>query len=171
MKSLANGSKPKPRKKLSSKADCSSLKWMLSEALSFLSLNRCEARCRKAIGFSLDELPGIVSGQAVKSGEWSNSLMNRKPELTFDTSTFQFKELLKSLSCVPLSSTVWVNRRSLLRDVSMCFLWIKYFSALRGSVPRVGGLAAEAQVAASSWPRFREYGGDWVLARGSRLLQ
>lgn len=107
IKNLANGSKPNPRKILSSKADCSSLEWALSEALSFLNLNQFEARCHKVLGLGLEELPGIVSGQTVKSEEWS--LLNLKPELTFDMSTFQFKELLKSLSCVPLSSTVWAD--------------------------------------------------------------
>lgn len=43
--------------------------------------------------------------------------------------------------------------------------------AVRGSVPCVGGLVAEAQTAASSWPRGREHGRDQVLERGSWLLQ
>lgn len=71
----------------------------------------------------LEELPGIVSGQTVKREEWSSSLLNLESELTFDMSTFQFKEPLKSLSYVPLSSAVWANTffQGLLRDVSACF--------------------------------------------------
>lgn len=71
----------------------------------------------------LEELPGIVSGQTVKREEWSSSLLNLESELTFDMSTFQFKEPLKSLAFVPLSSAVWANTvfQSLLRDVSVCF--------------------------------------------------
>lgn len=79
---------------LSSEADSSSLTGP-GEALSLLGLSQFEARCRKVIRLSLEELPGIVLGQTVKSEEWSHSLLNLKPELTFDTSTFQFKELLK----------------------------------------------------------------------------
>lgn len=80
-----------------------------SGALSFLSCNHFEAWCHKVIVLGLEELPGIVSGQTVKREEWSSSLLNLKPELTFATSTFQFKEPLKSLYSVPLSSTVWAN--------------------------------------------------------------
>lgn len=75
-----------------------------------LSCNQFEAWCHKVIVLGLEELPGIVSGQTVKREEWSSSLLNLKPELTFDTATFQFKEPLKSLFSVPQrGSAVWAN--------------------------------------------------------------
>lgn len=73
----------------------------------------------------LEELSGIVSGQTVKREEWSSSLLNLKPGLTFDTSAFQFKEPLKSLSSrASQQRTVgkYILSESLLGVVNTCFL-------------------------------------------------
>lgn len=106
-----------------------------SGALSLLSGNQFEAWCHKVIVLGLEELPGIVSGQAVKREEWSSSLLNLKLELTFATSTFQFKEPLKSLySSQQHCVGKYILPEPLLRAVNKSFLWIKGCPVLCGSV-------------------------------------